>query len=209
MGRHDEKGAHVREYDVRRATEEDIEPLSKTLAAALLNDPVTMWLFPDADRRRHMAARFFEWTLRTTSMPLGEVWTTNDLGAVALWAPPDRWQLKLGDQARLLPSALGLFRSRTLRILIGFNKVEVKHPKDPPHWYLYFIGTRPEGQSHGRGGALLSHMLERADADGHPAYLEASTQRVVPFYARHGFREMERFALKNGPEWSLMWRDPR
>ena len=45
--------------------------------------------------------------------------------------------------------------------------------------------------------------------EGVPAYLEASTPRVVPFYSRHGYHELERFALKGGPDWSLMWRDPR
>jgi ribosomal protein S18 acetylase RimI-like enzyme len=194
---------------VRKATEADIPAMSSTLAASLMDDPVTCWLFPSSERRRRMATRFFAWTLETVSMPLGEVWTVDDCSAVALWNPPDQWRLGLLDQVRLLPTAMSLFRQRTFGILLGFNQLESKHPDAPPHWYLYFIGTRPELQGRGLGGALLAHMLDRADGEGVPAYLEASTPRVVPFYSRHGFRELERFALKGGPDWSLMWRDPR
>jgi ribosomal protein S18 acetylase RimI-like enzyme len=194
---------------IRRATPSDLPALSETLADALQDDPVISWLFPSEHDRRQRAKQFFMWTLSRTSMPLGEVWMDEECQAAALWAPPDRWRLSPRDQVGLLPSAAALFKGRTPRILVGFNKVEARHPKDPPHWYLYFIGTQTARQGHGFGGALLSHMLARCDEEGTPAYLEASTQRVVPFYARHGFHEIERFALPNGPDWSLMWRDPR
>ncbi len=194
---------------IRRATTSDIPKLAETLADALEDDPVTLWLFPKETERRRRAVDFFSWTLTRVSMPLGEVWTDENCEAAALWTPPEQWRLSARDQARLLPSAAGLFKGRTPRILVGFNKVEAKHPEMPPHWYLYFIGTRRASQSRGLGGTLLSHMLARCDEEGMPAYLEASTRRVVPFYARHGFHEVERFALRNGPDWSLMWRDPR
>jgi GNAT superfamily N-acetyltransferase len=194
---------------IRRATPSDIPALSETLADALQDDPVISWLFPNDRDRRQQARRFFTWTLSRTSMPLGEVWMDEECQAAALWAPPDRWRLSPRDQLGLLPSAAALFKGRTPRILVGFNKVEARHPKDPPHWYLYFIGTQTVRQGHGFGGALLSHMLERCDEEGTPVYLEASTQRVVPFYARYGFLEIERFSLPNGPDWTLMWRDPR
>ena len=34
---------------------------------------------------------------------------------------------------------------------------------------------------------LLEHGLRRADATGHPCYLETFEERNVPFYLRHGF----------------------
>ena len=150
---------------IRRATPSDLPALSETLADALQDDPVISWLFPSEHDRRQRAKRFFMWTLSRTSMPLGEVWMDEECQAAALWAPPDRWRLSPRDQVGLLPSAAALFKGRTPRILVGFNKVEARHPKDPPHWYLYFIGTQTARQGHGFGGALLRHMLARCDEE--------------------------------------------
>jgi ribosomal protein S18 acetylase RimI-like enzyme len=193
--------------NIRRAIANDVPAVSETLGRAFMNDPVLQWLFPDRTRRERLAPRFFAWTLETQSLPLNEVWCTDDGLAAALWAPPDRWRLGVVDQLRLLPGLLGLVHARTPRILVGFNKLESKHPRES-HWYLYFIGTRPDRQGSGYGSALLAHMLERADYEGIPAFLEAPTQDVIPFYRRHGFDITNALRIRNGPTLTQMWRDP-
>ena len=148
-----------------------------------MDDPVTCWLFPDSERRRRMATRFFTWTLETVSMPLGEVWTVDDCRVVALWNPPYRWKFGPLDQVRLLPKALSLFRGQDTLNTPRLQSARVQAPDAPPHWYLYFIGTRPELQGHGLGVALLADMLDRADDEGrarvprgvHPAGRSLST----------------------------------
>ena len=69
---------------------------------------------------------------------------------------------------------------------------------DEPHWYLPFIGVRPEAQGRGMGAHLLELGLDRADADGMPAYLEATSRRSVPLYSRHGFKVI---GVVNAPEY--------
>jgi hypothetical protein len=51
--------------------------------------------------------------------------------------------------------------------------------------------------------------LELCDRDGVPAYLEASKEDNVPFYARHGFRVTREIKLPRGPIMYAMWREPR
>lgn len=61
--------------------------------------------------------------------------------------------------------------------------MEERHPPEPPHWYLFILGTEPAAQGRGLASALLAHMLARADADGMPAYLESSSERNLAFIA--------------------------
>lgn len=62
------------------------------------------------------------------------------------------------------------------------------------HWYLELVGTRPEWQGKGAAGMLLRWGLERADADGVEAYLEASP-KGRPIYEKFGFSEVERLVV--------------
>jgi GNAT superfamily N-acetyltransferase len=189
----------------------DFDQLADVLTRTFLDDPVIVWFFPDESERVRRVRRFFrEIVLGAGLSPTTEVTTTEDRGAVAVWAPPDQWRVSLGRQLRLLPRyvAIASIRWAPSRLL-AFNHIESHHPKEPPHWYLPTLGTDPDRQGHGLGSALLTERLDRCDAQGLPAYLESSKERNVPFYERHGFAVTETFDLPDGPRLWLMWRDPR
>jgi GNAT superfamily N-acetyltransferase len=62
-------------------------------------------------------------------------------------------------------------------------------------------------QGAGLGSALLRHRLARADADGLPAYLEASSPRSRALYLRHGFEDLgEPVRVADSPPLYPMWR---
>jgi ribosomal protein S18 acetylase RimI-like enzyme len=86
--------------------------------------------------------------------------------------------------------------------------MEERHPHNPPHWYLFILGTDPAAQGHGLGSALLSDMLARVDASSMPAYLESSNERNIALYGRHGFEVTGEVTIPNGPRVWPMWRDP-
>jgi len=189
----------------------DFDQLADVLTRAFLDDPVIEWFFPDASTRPARVKRFFrEIVLDVGLSATTEVSTTEDRGAVAVWAPPDQWRVSLGRQLRLLPRyvAIASIRWAPSRLL-AFNQIESHHPKGPPHWYLPTLGTDPDRQGHGLGSALLTDRLDRCDTAGVPAYLESSKATNVPFYERHGFVVTETFDLPDGPRLWLMWRDPR
>ena len=59
------------------------------------------------------------------------------------------------------------------------------------------------------GAHLLELGLDRADADGMPAYLEATSRRSVPLYSRHGFKVIGVVNAPEYPEIFAMWRGAR
>ena len=82
------------------------------------------------------------------------------------------------------------------------------HPREP-HWYLYAIGVDPARQKTGLAGALLRPRLGHCDADGQPAYLEATKTTSVPLYQHFGFRPTGNPEMPSGaPPLTAMWRPP-
>jgi GNAT superfamily N-acetyltransferase len=83
------------------------------------------------------------------------------------------------------------------------------HPHDRPHWYLNVVSTLPSRQGQGLGAAVLRPILEHADADGMPCYLESTNPRNRTLYYRQGFEAMGELPLEDGPTMLQMWREPR
>lgn len=179
------------------------------LVRAFDDDPVAEFMFA-GDRRRRLGLRsFFSVQIRRQYLPLGHVYTTEDLRGVAVWGPPDRPTSATRQLLDLLPTAPYVLSRRTARALRFLFEVDARHPKEP-HWYLATLGTEPDYQGTGVGSALLSASLARIDEEGAPAYLESSKARNVPLYARFGFEVVEELHSDTGgpPMW-LMWREPR
>ena len=82
------------------------------------------------------------------------------------------------------------------------------HP-DEPHWYLPLIGSDPAQQGRGHGSALLKHALALSDAQIMPAYLEATSERNVALYKRHGFEVTGEIRVGTCPLVTPMVRQPR
>jgi ribosomal protein S18 acetylase RimI-like enzyme len=89
-------------------------------------------------------------------------------------------------------------------------RMERRHPRKPPHWYLAIMGVDPQSQGRGFGSMLMQPALEILDAQRTPAYLEASTPRSRALYERHGFAVTGEFNLPSGgPTLWQMWREPQ
>jgi ribosomal protein S18 acetylase RimI-like enzyme len=197
----------VTRVGVRHAREEDFDALAEVLARAFADDPVTAWFFPGARTRLARARRLFVIRLRQLA-PQGAIFTTADHAGAALWAMPARWR-EDGQALRALLPAAPVILPRPLRALRASARIDAHHPAEP-HFYLSVLGTDPGRRGEGVGSALLEPVLARCDVERRPAYLEASRERNVAFYERHGFAVRTRIELPGGgpPLW-LMWRPPR
>lgn len=194
---------------VRRAGSDDVTVLATVLARAFDDDPVSMYAFPDDERRRRALPRFFEVELAREYMRDGEIYTTEDLAGAALWGPPGKRRQGLRSVLAMIPLVPMIGWSRLPAVVRGLASIEAKHPKEP-HYYLGVLGTDPPSQGKGIGSSLLAPVLERCDAEGIPAYLESSKENNLPFYSRHGFAVTTEVALPGaGPKLWLMWREPR
>ena len=192
---------------VRRATTQDLESVTATLARAFEDDPVMEWFFPDPAVRAKRIERLFE--LRVESL-LGqeETYTTDDHLGAAVWAQPNRWEMPPLSGLLLTLRMLPLTRGRTPLLARGWTMIDAEHPPEP-HYYLAILGTEPGAQGSGVGSALLQPVLDDCDRNEIPAYLESSKESNLAFYGRHGFRVTGEMDLPEGPHIWLMWRDPR
>jgi len=118
----------------------------------------------------------------------------------ALWAPP-----RAADDEELPPVLGEILGEDAERLFEVFGLLGEKHPMQP-HYYLFLLGTRPQWQGRGLGSSLIAPVLERCDRDRVPAYLEATSERNVPLYLRHGFEVTAEIQIPGGPKVWPMWR---
>lgn len=198
---------HLRRPGVRLAEEADLDALAGSLAGAFADDPALGFLLGE-DRRDERLNHFFATELRIVAFPHEIVWATDDLTAAAIWARPGAWRVPVGPTMRELPAMVSVFRGRLGLAFWTRLRMEARHPKKPPSYYLAAIGVDPAAQGKGLGSALMEPMLERIDAEGAGAYLEASTTRSRALYERHGFVQTGEIKLpRGGPSIWPMWRD--
>jgi ribosomal protein S18 acetylase RimI-like enzyme len=192
---------------VRRATTADADTLSRTLASAFHDDPVFGWCIPDPRLRdRHLAPLFR--VIVDALLAHQETYCAEGAAGAALWVPPGMEALSEDQEVRLgaVIAAVGgvtLPRFEALGNVMGAN-----HPQDP-HLYLWFVGVRAGNQGQGWGGRLLGSRLARADEEGQPVYLEATSERNRALYERHGFEVTGELTVDGSPTLWQMWREPR
>jgi ribosomal protein S18 acetylase RimI-like enzyme len=206
--------------EARPATDSDAPEAGRALADAFRTDPVWQWMIDDARRFDRRAGRLHEAIVRM-HLPLDSVWVTpaddpagsardpGALSAVGIWAPPKQYKVPV---ARTLAVAhlLATTNLTSLRRIAATTELDRLHPTEP-HWYLAVLGTRPDAEGRGHGGAVLHPVFARADADGVGCYLESSKEANIPYYERHGFTVTGTHDLDRGrgPRLWTMWRNPR
>lgn len=166
-----------------------------TLAAAFYDDPLTEFLLPVEKSRDRRLSVGLEFLLGSSSQIL-QIGTDDDKCSAVIGAvPPGHYPLPFVKSmlliSKLVFTALFLGMSpsliyRWLRIFAAFEKT---HPSES-HWYVLVLGVHPNHQGKGLGGKLLSKVLQSADADGVPVYLESSNPKNLDFYRKHGFKVM-------------------
>lgn len=193
---------------IRAAGEGDRELVVRLLDEAFQDDPVSTWVFPEAEYRRSTHRRLMA-AFTDIVLAEGRVDLTEDGSACALWlSVPAGEHTDDDDGPAQLREAVDPANERVE--LIG-RLTERIHPTHRAHEYLWMIGVAPGRQGEGLGSALIAHVLDRCDRDGLPAYLEASNARSRALYTRLGFTTLtERVLdLPGGPRMWPMWREPR
>ncbi|MEW1888061.1 GNAT family N-acetyltransferase [Streptomyces sp. NPDC085659] len=189
--------------DIVRATASDVPALAGVLASAYAEDPVWSWLMPrDRDRR----LRLLFTAHLAQQVPAGRVWTDGERTVAAVWAEPGAWKLPASYLLRNAGTLLRASRAQLPRTAGRLLALEHRHPARPAHWYVEYIGTHADARGTGRGSVVLGGLLERADADGRPVFLESSNSRNLTFYRRHGFEVREEMTFRSGPPMWSMWR---
>ncbi|AKI98408.1 acetyltransferase (GNAT) family protein [Archangium gephyra] len=189
--------------EIRTIEASDQAAVLDTLTLAFATDPVTRYWWPGA-------SDYLRWWPQVV-FAQGErgfehrgVSATERFEGVAMWLPPGVH----ADPARM--AALDMPGTEEDEAIAGELRVEMqRHHPAQPHWYLLALGVDPRFQGRGVGSALLRHTLARIDAEGAPAYLEASNPTLIPFYERHGFKVAAVIEVRDVPPLTPMFRPGR
>ena len=181
------------------------------LSRAFDADPVTDW-YLRADRRRAWALRNqFLGILGGWALALEHTYLAQDGGACAVFLPPDpdpreRGWLEWVQLLRRVQRNTGWVRlHRVVRLIVAMDR---HHPRQPLHYYLWFLGVEPRRAGHGVGSVLLETVLAKYDREGVPSYLENSNPKNRRFYERLGYRSRGEYRpVFGGPPLDPMWRE--
>jgi ribosomal protein S18 acetylase RimI-like enzyme len=186
------------------ASPEDRDRSSAALVAAFVSDPLTRWMFPDAEQYLRVFPQLLH-SFGGSAFDLGTAHRTDDFAGAALWIPPgesvDEAALGTLMQDELAPDRLGT----VFEFLV---QVGAAHPEGE-HWYLPVIGVDPLRQGTGYGSLLLATSLAEVDRQGATAYLESSNAANIPLYEKFGFEILSEIQSGDSPAVWPMFRPAR
>lgn len=175
----------------------DLDRLLETMLSAFTDDPLYVWLYPDAKRRASQLRPTFALTL-TAGLARGHVLWSEHHDAVAVWTAPG--MDLLDDHAmdawleRLREDVDDRFHSAVTAMADC-----ARHRPAEPHWTLHSIAVAAHRQGRGLGTALLRPTLTAIDRAHDTAYLESSNIRNVQAYQRVGFSIAGEVLITGGP----------
>jgi ribosomal protein S18 acetylase RimI-like enzyme len=194
-----------------------LEPSQKDQAARVIcqafkDDPAGVYFTPYPRRRAYI----FSWLARgglKLGFKYGKIFTTPPVDGCAVWIRPGTPDLSLWDLAKLglfPPLLAGLAALRRFTTMMEVTSLAHQQFAPENHWYLFILAVSPALQGQGLGSRLIQPILERADAQSLPCYLETMNPRSLPFYDKHGFKPVHQARLPGShtPFWGLR-REPR
>ncbi len=194
--------------ELYKIQKKDIKKAANVLANAFSEDPMWKKVFKEEDKYRVISEVMVKF-----SMKYGNVFSTSDnLEGVMAIMPHDIdmtvW--------RIIRSG-GFFNSMKLVKLrkemeqtAKIIEEEKKNLNIGPYIYLLIIGVSLDFQGKGFGGILLRAIVEKAEIERKPIYLETQTESNVKLYEKYGFHVHKEIILPvlNLPMW-LMVRDAK
>ena len=183
--------------------------MSAALTQAFDGEPVTEWMLPQRARRQGRRELMFALDLQVYVLPGGGQVTTADDGpgglvGACLTLPPEGWPMPKAVDGRTALRLFWAYGSKLKRVLHMQRAMAERHPAEP-HYYVRWVGVRPGLQGQGLGSALMQPTLDRCDAVGLPAYIEASSEGSAALYQRLGFAHRGVLQLPDGgpPIWPM------
>lgn len=191
---------------ISRATASDRPTISRTLARAFHDDPVFGWVVADPHARRARLPAVFG-AFADVYVKLDESYVAGEGAGAALWAPAGVEPFT-EEQAEVFGQQMVDALDADAERAFLMDQLLQKHHPEEPCLFLQFVGVVPEYQGRGLGSRMLTTVLDRADATGTPAYLDATSPDNRRLYERHGFETVGEIALPDGPTLWSMWRAP-
>ncbi len=196
-----------------RVTKANYKPAAATLAKAFLDYPVSVYFIPDDKKRRKQQYRVYRMIVRG-AIASGEVYgTSSKMESAAIWMlgdsrlPPQKRRYSIGW--RLVDLFADKETIRRQRIFMEYSNAVKARVVPGKYLYLQMLGVDSEYRGKGFSSRLLRPMLERADREGLPCFLETQLKKNVPLYEHFGFKVVEEGLVpgSNLYSWSMV-REP-
>jgi GNAT superfamily N-acetyltransferase len=192
--------------DLYKIEKKDIKKGIDVLVSAYTEDPMMNIAFKEEDKRRIQ----FEVMLRFC-VKYGDIFASSDNfeGVMAI-LPHDKADM---TALRVLLSGgffLGMKIASASKMMKQSVKMieEVKKNLDIGQYiYLFIMGVSQELQGKGYGGKFLRAIIEKADAEKKPMYLETQKESNVSLYEKYGFLVIKKIDLPepvNLPFWFMV-----
>lgn len=197
-------------------TSSDIHDIATALSQAFINDPLITSFFPQASPACALSYYTFRFlvshTIDNGKVTLAHI--KDDIEGAALWLPSERTERSFVDEIRY--GGIAMLKHQglpsILRQMRASKQMSTKHHEllSIPHYYLSILGLRPQAQGQGLATQLITPMLERADSEGKPCYLDTHNEVNLNLYRRYGFEVADQDLMKYSEvkHW-MMIRTPR
>ena len=173
---------------IRPGNRKDFGVAAELLAAALADDPATLWLHPKESTRRIRLARSFRSSLDDSrDCSDGVDLALDGTGAivgVAVWLATFHI-LPRATVGRQL-GALRTYGSHAAQARAGAQATYAAGVQEQ-HGHLLAVGVSAKARGRGHGQDLIAAGMYRAAADGVPVHLETTNPNNLSFYERLGF----------------------
>ncbi|HEY8633107.1 MAG TPA: GNAT family N-acetyltransferase [Candidatus Limnocylindrales bacterium] len=202
--------------EIRPLRVDEIDQAASMLARAFFDDPGTLIVEPDDDRREAAILALFPAVVRH-ALAVGDVTAAVDADGtvvgIATWLPPGR---VIPTEAEIVASGLleaiaaAPEAAERMGPMVAYLDAQMEHAIHGPHWRLEFFGVEPGLQGTGVGSRLVAPGHARADANGERCYLETFTRKNVAWYEKRGYRVAVEGVVPatDVPVWGMV-RDPQ
>ncbi len=197
--------------DVHRPADTDLDPAGEVVGRAFFDDAGWQFVLPDPEQRTRDLGWLGGIAVRY-GQRFGEVFVTGSpANGVAVWLPPGETTVTADrlDEVGFAAAPARLGREAFARFARFTGQLAQQHAQlmPDPHWYLMLLGVEPALQRQGGGSQLLQPVLDRADHDHVPCYLETARERTLWFYQKHGFELVREVATPDTPRvWHMVRR---
>ncbi|MHA1991681.1 MAG: GNAT family N-acetyltransferase [Candidatus Hodarchaeales archaeon] len=169
-----------------KLNKKDIKKAADVLVSAYTEDPVMKKIFKEEDMRRIQFEVMLKFCIK-----YGNVFAPSDnFEGVMSILPHDKGDMTVPRIIRsggfLLSLKLMKFRKMMEQNIKAIEEVK-KNLDIGAYIYLFVIGVQLDFQGKGFGGKMLRAVVEKADTEGKPIYLETQTETNVSLYEKYGF----------------------
>jgi len=193
--------------DLHKVQKKDLENVVNVLTDAFSEDSMWKEVFDDEEKNRILTEVMVRFCLK-----YGNVLSTSEnLEGIMAIAPHDKgmttWRI-IRSGAFFLSLKIAN-EAKKLEVLTSAVEEAKKSLNLSPYIHLLIMGVSQEFQGKGFGGKLLRALIEKAETEKKPIYLETQKEKNVNFYEKYGFSVKKKIILPeplNLPMW-LMVRD--